>query len=79
MSSALPEGKTMWIRAFYDFNPEAAGYVGWSQESGQKRALRELKDGDLMLIYGANAASTKKAMRSHVLGFVEIDAHPIRD
>jgi hypothetical protein len=79
MSSALPNDKTMWIRAFYDFNPEEAGYVGWSQESGQKRALRELKDGDLMLIYGANAASTKKAMRSHVLGFVEIAARPIRD
>jgi hypothetical protein len=79
MSSELPNGKTMWIRAFYDFNPEEAGYVGWSQESGQRRALRELKDGDLMLIYGANASSTKKALRSHVLGFVEIDARPIRD
>jgi hypothetical protein len=79
MSSALPDGKTMWMRAFYDFNPEAAGYVGWSQESGQKRALRELKDGDLMLIYGANSPSTKTTLRSHVLGFVQIDARPIRD
>jgi hypothetical protein len=79
MNSALPERKTMWIRAFYDFNPEEAGYVGWTQESGQRCALRELKDGDLMLIYGANASSTKKALRSHVLGFVEIEARPIRD
>jgi len=79
MSFAFPKGKTMWIRAFYGFNPEEAGYVGWTQESGQKRALRELKDGDLMLIYGANAANTKKSMRSHVLGFVEIDSRPIRD
>ncbi len=79
MNSTLPDGKTMWIRAFYDFNPEEAGYVGWSQEVGQKRALRELRDGDLMLIYGANAPSTKATLRSHVLGFVEIDARPIRD
>jgi hypothetical protein len=79
MSSALPTGKTMWIRAFYDFNPEDAGYVGWTKESGQTRALRELQDGDLMLIYGASSGSTKKSMRSHVLGFVEIDARPIRD
>jgi len=60
MSSALPNGKTMWIRAFYDFNPEEAGYVGWSQESGQRRALRELKDGDLMLIYGPKPAAPKR-------------------
>lgn len=46
MSSELPNGKTMWIRALYDFNPEEAGYVCWSQKSGQRRALRELKDGD---------------------------------
>ncbi|WP_050763481.1 hypothetical protein [Roseibium sp. TrichSKD4] len=69
----------MWIRAFYDFNPEEAGYVGWTNESGQVRALRELNDGDLMLIYGASSAQTKKHMRSHVLGFVEIEARPIRD
>jgi hypothetical protein len=79
MSSALPTGKAMWIRAFYNFNPEEAGYVGWTNEAGQTRALRELNDGDLMLIYGASASSTKKSKRSHVLGFVEIDARPIMD
>lgn len=79
MSTNLPNGRNMWIRAFYDFNPEEAGYVGWTKESGQARALRELKDGDLMMIYGASSGQTKKAMRSHILGFVEIDAQPIRD
>lgn len=79
MTRGLPDGRNMWIRAFYDFNPEEAGYVGWTMESGQARALRELKDGDLMMIYGASSGQTKKAMRSHVLGFVEIEARPIRD
>lgn len=79
MSAGLPNGRNMWIRAFYDFNPEEAGYVGWSQESGQARALRELKDGDLMMIYGAASGQTKKALHSHILGFVEIEARPIRD
>ena len=79
MTVTLPNGRNMWIRAFYDFNPDEAGYVGWTMESGQTRALRELKDGDLMMIYGASSGQTKKAMRSHVLGFVEIEARPIRD
>ena len=67
------------VRAFYDFSPEEAGYVGWTMESGQACALRELKDGDLMMIYGASSGQTKKAMLSHVLGFVEIEVRPIRD
>ncbi len=46
MSAGLLDGRNMWIRAFYDFNPEEASYVGWIMESGQARALRELKDGD---------------------------------
>ena len=79
MSAGLPDGRNMWIRAFYGFNPEEAGYVGWTMESGQARALRELKDGDLMMIYGASSGNTKKAMRSHILGFVEIEARPIQD
>jgi len=79
MSTGLPNGRNMWIRAFYGFNPEEAGYVGWTMESGQARALRELKDGDLMMIYGASSGNTKKAMRSHVLGFVEIEARPSLD
>ncbi len=69
----------MWIRAFYGFDPELDGYVGWTNESGQARALRELNDGDLMMIYGAASGNTKKSMRSHILGFVEIEARPIRD
>lgn len=79
MNVSLPDGRKMWIRAFYDFNPEEAGYVGWTMESGQTRALRELNDGDLMMIYGAASGQTKKAMRSHILGFVEIDARAIQD
>lgn len=79
MSNSLPTGKNMWIRAFYGFSPEEAGYVGWSRQEGQARALRELQDGDLMLIYGASTSHTKKALHAHVLGFVEIEARAIFD
>lgn len=79
MSNSLPTGQNMWIRAFYGFSPEDAGYVGWTREAGQARALRELNDGDLMLIYGASTAHTKKVLHAHVLGFVEIEARAIFD
>ncbi|WP_306144413.1 EVE domain-containing protein [Roseibium sp. MMSF_3412] len=79
METGLPFNRNMWIRAFYTFNPEEAGYVGWTNQNGQARALRELNDGDLMLIYGASTFQTKKALRSHILGFVQIESRPIRD
>lgn len=73
MTQGLPDGRNMWIRAFYDFNPEEAGYVGWTMESGQARALRELKDGDLMMIYGASSGQTKKATRDGAIAIDLID------
>lgn len=31
------------------------------------------------MIYGASSKETEKSLRSYVLGFVEIEAKPIRD
>ncbi|CUH82691.1 GIY-YIG nuclease family protein [Tropicibacter naphthalenivorans] len=79
MNNGLPEGKRIRIRSFYGFNPEDAGYVGWSKETDRDAYLRKLNDGDLIMIYGASTSETKKAERSYVLGFLEIEARPIRD
>ena len=79
MSNGLPEGKRIRIRSFYGFGPEDDGYVGWSQEQARDAYLRKLSDGDILMIYGATSAETDKAQRSYVLGFVEIEAKPIRD
>ncbi|MDF1857268.1 GIY-YIG nuclease family protein [Pseudooceanicola sp.] len=79
MSNGLPEGKRIRIRSFYGFGPEDDGYVGWSQEQARDTYLRKLSDGDLLMIYGASTADTEKTLRSYVLGFVEIEAKPIRD
>ncbi|EDZ48744.1 hypothetical protein RBY4I_3967 [Rhodobacterales bacterium Y4I] len=38
-----------------------------------------MNDGDLIMIYGANTTATEKSLRSYVLGFLEIEASPIRD
>ena len=44
-----------------------------------RRYLRKLNDGDLVMIYGASTAETEKSLRSYVLGFLEVEATPIRD
>lgn len=75
----LPEGKSMWMRSFYGFGPEEDGYAGWTQESGRDHILKTIKDGDLLMIYGAGSKETEKALRSYVLGFLQVDAKPIRD
>lgn len=77
--SGLPEGTQIWLRSFYGFSPEEDGYVGWTQESARDRKLKQLNDGDLLMIYGASSAETEAALRSYVLGFLQIDATPIRD
>ena len=79
MSNGLPESKRIRIRSFYGFGPEEDGYVGWSQEQARDAYLRKLSDGDILMIYGASSAETERAQRSYVLGFVEIEARPIRD
>jgi len=53
MIAALPEGKSMWMRAFYSFGPEHDGYVGWTKPAGRDRILRDIRDGDLILIYSS--------------------------
>ncbi|KUJ77859.1 hypothetical protein AVO45_07745 [Ruegeria marisrubri] len=79
MNTGLPDGKQIWIRSLYGFNPEEDGYIGWSQESARDSYLGKLNDGDLIMIYGANAKETEQSLRSYVLGFVQIDATPIMD
>ncbi|WIV49972.1 GIY-YIG nuclease family protein [Marivivens sp. LCG002] len=79
MNSGLPEGKRIRIRSLYGFGPEDEGYVGWTQEKARDTYLQKLNTGDLIMIYGASSAETEKSQRSYVLGFVEIEARPVRD
>ena len=55
MKSGLPDKRSMWMRAFYGFGPEHDGYVGWTKPAGRDRILREISDGDLILIYGSGS------------------------
>jgi len=77
MTSGLPNNKSMWMRAFYGFGPEHDGYDGLTKQAGRHRMLRDISDGDLILIYGSGSAETEKALQSYVLGFMRVVARPI--
>lgn len=76
----LPENvPNIWLRSFYGFSPEEDGYIGWSQEAGRDHMLGKIQSGDLIMVYGASTTDTKKSDRLRVLGFLQVDAEPIRD
>lgn len=79
MEPILPKNKKVRMRSFYGFSPEEDGYVGWTQKSSRDAYLRKLQDGDLIMVYGASTTKTEKSLRSYVLGFLEVQATPIRD
>lgn len=79
MRSGLPDGKQIRICSFYGFGPEEEGYVGWTRESTRDAYLRKLNDGDIIMIYGASTSETEKSLHAYVLGFLEVEATPIRD
>ena len=69
----------IWLRAFWGFNPEEAGYLGFTREGVVNRFLAEYQDGDLVLIYGAESPETERQHRGQVLGLLEIEPTRIRD
>jgi hypothetical protein len=79
LSELGAENRRVWIRAFWGFNPEDGGYLGFTNEGNRDRFIKEYRDGDLVLIYGADQAQTRADQRRQVLGFLEVEPVPIRD
>lgn len=69
----------IWLRSFYGFSPEEDGYIGWTKEVGRDHMLKKVQSGDLIMVYGAGSSETQKSQRLRILGFLEVDAIPIRD
>jgi hypothetical protein len=67
-----PESRRIWLRAFYGFNPEDAGYIGFTHEAVREDMLEKMQEGDLVLIYGAVENLTQPDLRSQALGFLEV-------
>lgn len=75
----LPEGRQIWLRAFYGFNPEEAGYFGFTREKQREDILESLHDGDLVLIYGAVGDLTDSHLKRQALGFLEVTTERCTD
>jgi hypothetical protein len=78
-SSDVPEDRQVWLRAFYGFNPEEAGYLGFTHESQREAMLERMRDGDLVLIYGAVDHLTETLLQRQALGFLEISRERCSD
>lgn len=79
MTDLLPEDRQVWVRAFYGFNPEEAGYIGFTYEAQREDMFNKMKDGDLVLIYGAVDTLTKEDLQRQALGFLEVKLERCRD
>ena len=69
----------VWITSFWGFDPENEGYLGFTYEGNRKWFLENWREGDLILIYGADAAKTEPEKRHQALGFLEIEPTLIVD
>jgi hypothetical protein len=79
LADELTPERRVWLRAFWGFGPEDGGYLGFTNEGNRDRFIREYQDGDLVLIYGADQDQTRPDQRRQLLGFLEVDAIPIKD
>ncbi len=71
--------RQIWLRAFYGFDPEGAGYIGFTKEGQRQSMMDQMRNGDLVLIYGAVEKLTDQELRAQALGFLEIELVPCRD
>ena len=69
----------VWITSFWGFDPANEGYLGFTYEGNRAWFLEHWREGDLILIYGADASTTAPEKRHQALGFLEIEPHLIRD
>lgn len=63
--------RQLWTTAFWGFQPENSGTIGFTDENDRDRFFNECRDGDLVLIYGASSPEVNPKDR-RALGFLEI-------
>ncbi|MBG6166911.1 hypothetical protein IWQ54_006613 [Labrenzia sp. EL_195] len=79
LDEITPEDRQVWVRAFYGFDPEEGGYIGFTHEAQREDMIGKLKDGDLVLIYGAVDSLTQQDLQRQALGFMEVKLERCRD
>lgn len=79
MDVAEFKDRQIWVRAFYGFDPAGAGFIGFTHESQRTTMMGKMRDGDLVLIYGAVDSLTQTDLQRQALGFLEIKLEPCTD
>lgn len=79
MDASEFKDRQIWVRAFYGFDPEGAGLIGFTLESQRTTMMGRMRDGDLVLIYGAVDSLTQTDLQRQALGFLEIKLEPCTD
>lgn len=73
------DGRTfrrVWIKAFWGFDPENEGFLGFTREGDRTRLFAQHQVSDLILIYGTRGSHTAKDDRGRALGFLEVTPEP---
>ncbi|GAA6208434.1 hypothetical protein NBRC116601_17270 [Cognatishimia sp. WU-CL00825] len=79
MDEAEFKDRQIWVRAFYGFDPEHDGLIGFTLEQNRTTMMEKMRDGDLVLIYGAVDSLTDQDLRRQALGFLEVKLEECRD
>jgi len=69
--------RRVWIKAFWGFDPENEGFLGFTREGDRTRLFAQYQAGDLILIYGTRGSRTDKDDRGRALGFLEVTPEAI--
>lgn len=73
------DDRQIWLRAFYGFDPEGAGYIGFTNFGDRRAMMETMREGDLILIYGAVEDLTEQRLRAQALGFLEVSLEECAD
>ena len=55
--------RRVWIKAFWDFDPENEGFLGFTREGDRTRLFAQYQTSDLILIYRTRGSRTDKEDR----------------
>lgn len=67
------EAPRIWLKAFWGFDPENEGYLGFTRLADRQHFLETARSRDKVLIYGATSDWTLREHRRQILGLLEVE------
>jgi hypothetical protein len=76
MSVLEPSGR-IWLTAFWGFDPENEGVLGFTAEGDRDRFMATIDERQLVCIYGAASEETARKDVHQLLGILDLERTPI--